>query len=84
MGHCKVRKYSQKADRWFGIALRPDGSLRLAGTLVGEWRFDREMEELLVDWEDSRSNAGGGGKVGRNQPCPCGSGKKYKRCCIDR
>lgn len=23
-------------------------------------------------------------KVGRNQPCPCGSGKKYKRCCLDR
>ena len=22
-------------------------------------------------------------KVGRNDPCPCGSGKKYKRCCID-
>jgi uncharacterized protein YecA (UPF0149 family) len=22
----------------------------------------------------------GGGKVGRNDPCPCGSGKKYKRC----
>ena len=21
-------------------------------------------------------------KVGRNEPCPCGSGKKYKRCCI--
>lgn len=21
-------------------------------------------------------------KVGRNKPCPCGSGKKYKRCCI--
>jgi uncharacterized protein YecA (UPF0149 family) len=20
-------------------------------------------------------------KVGRNHPCPCGSGKKYKRCC---
>ncbi|MYH39749.1 MAG: SEC-C domain-containing protein, partial [Candidatus Dadabacteria bacterium] len=20
-------------------------------------------------------------KVGRNSPCPCGSGKKYKRCC---
>ena len=20
-------------------------------------------------------------KVGRNQPCPCGSGKKYKKCC---
>ena len=22
------------------------------------------------------------GQVGRNQPCPCGSGKKYKRCCL--
>ncbi len=22
-----------------------------------------------------------GGKVGRNDPCPCGSGKKYKNCC---
>ncbi len=22
-------------------------------------------------------------KVGRNDPCPCGSGKKYKRCCMD-
>ncbi|MBW2373532.1 MAG: SEC-C domain-containing protein, partial [Deltaproteobacteria bacterium] len=21
------------------------------------------------------------GKVGRNDPCPCGSGKKYKKCC---
>ncbi|HWU87561.1 MAG TPA: tetratricopeptide repeat protein [Kofleriaceae bacterium] len=21
-------------------------------------------------------------KIGRNQPCPCGSGKKYKRCCL--
>lgn len=20
-------------------------------------------------------------KVGRNEPCPCGSGKKYKQCC---
>ncbi len=20
-------------------------------------------------------------KIGRNQPCPCGSGKKYKKCC---
>ncbi len=22
-------------------------------------------------------------KVGRNNPCPCGSGKKFKKCCID-
>lgn len=21
-------------------------------------------------------------KIGRNEPCPCGSGKKYKKCCL--
>ena len=23
-------------------------------------------------------------KIGRNEPCPCGSGKKYKKCCMDQ
>lgn len=23
-------------------------------------------------------------KIGRNDPCPCGSGKKFKKCCIDK
>ena len=23
-------------------------------------------------------------KIGRNDPCPCGSGKKYKRCCLEQ
>ncbi len=25
-----------------------------------------------------------GGKIGRNDPCPCGSGKKYKKCCLPK
>jgi hypothetical protein len=29
----------------------------------------------------SFSEAGGKARVGRNDPCPCGSGKKYKKCC---
>jgi preprotein translocase subunit SecA len=41
-------------------------------------------EELLapVDTGDERSNVpvSAGIKVGRNDPCPCGSGKKYKQC----
>jgi hypothetical protein len=24
------------------------------------------------------------GKLGRNDPCPCGSGKKYKNCCLEK
>ncbi len=23
-------------------------------------------------------------KTGRNAPCPCGSGKKYKKCCLNK
>lgn len=23
-------------------------------------------------------------KIGRNQPCPCNSGKKYKHCCLKK
>ena len=23
-------------------------------------------------------------KVGRNEPCPCGSGKKFKKCCLTK
>ena len=23
-------------------------------------------------------------KIGRNDPCPCGSGKKFKKCCLNR
>ncbi len=22
-------------------------------------------------------------KIGRNEPCPCGSGQKYKKCCLN-
>ncbi|WP_349291374.1 SEC-C metal-binding domain-containing protein, partial [Planococcus beigongshangi] len=31
------------------------------------------MEEKLMNRGDDM--------VGRNDPCPCGSGKKYKKCC---
>jgi len=25
-----------------------------------------------------------GRRIGRNEPCPCGSGAKFKKCCIDK
>ena len=84
MGHCAVRKYSQKADCWFGIALWEDGSIRFAGKLIGPWRFDREMERELAEWGGHRGKARARRRVARNQGCPCGSGKKYKRCCMLR
>jgi len=29
----------------------------------------------------AKSNRREGPKIGRNEPCPCGSGKKFKKCC---
>ena len=82
--HCAMRKYLQKADQWFGIALRPDGKIQLLAKLIGPWKVDWEMETLLKDSAARPSIRQARQKVGRNHPCPCGSGRKYKRCCIAR
>ena len=34
--------------------------------------------EILMNWPEPQEAEK---KVGRNEPCPCGSGKKYKKCC---
>ena len=34
-----------------------------------------------VNGSNRNAQPSGSGKVGRNAPCPCGSGRKYKRCC---
>ena len=50
-----------------------------AGLMNAYDYFRKEREgDLGVDAPEPRRNAS---KVGRNDPCPCGSGKKYKRCC---
>ncbi|MBT7308116.1 MAG: preprotein translocase subunit SecA, partial [Gammaproteobacteria bacterium] len=38
-------------------------------------------EPLPEEEEESKTFVREGRKVGRNEPCPCGSGKKYKQCC---
>jgi preprotein translocase subunit SecA len=43
---------------------------------------DRELQDLQFggDGSTSQNQVSVGQKVGRNDPCPCGSGKKYKKC----
>lgn len=42
-----------------------------------------EVQKLMgsTPLDVARSNMSKCGKIGRNDPCSCGSGKKYKRCC---
>src|SRR5581483_4520301 len=44
---------------------------------------DKELQDLQFvggDGSTTSQPVNGGQKVGRNDPCPCGSGKKYKKC----
>jgi len=48
-------------------------------------RKRRELEQARMagagDQQPVQQVVRSGSKVGRNDPCPCGSGKKYKKCC---
>ena len=45
--------------------------------------FSQENIEHLYKLHcDEEKQLKGKKKIGRNDPCPCGSGKKYKKCCL--
>jgi len=48
-------------------------------------RKRRELEQARMagsgDMQPVQQVVRGSAKIGRNDPCPCGSGKKYKKCC---
>lgn len=48
-----------------------------------EWDaiFNKETRDALYKKEKTSHTVVKAPKVGRNDPCPCGSGKKYKKCC---
>jgi uncharacterized protein len=60
-------------------ATAPDNIARWIVAL-NAWRLanDRPMQHTAPTPPPSFSSAQ---KIGRNDPCPCGSGKKYKKCC---
>lgn len=43
--------------------------------------FDAETKKALYKQQKSSTTVVKGEKVYPNDPCPCGSGKKYKKCC---
>lgn len=58
----------------------------VAQWVEGPWKHEPVLEKLLAeDREQPRlvQMPRGASKPGRNDPCPCGSGKKFKKCCID-
>lgn len=85
--HIALRKYKQKVDSWYGLSLSPaDGTIRFGKKAAFPWAFDPELQSAakqLGRAKVPRTTKRNGAKLGRNDPCPCGSGKKYKKCHLD-
>lgn len=89
--HCVKRKYQQHAAQWFGVSVSPTGQVQFGVTLDFPWEPSDELEQLTADMKPASkvhdaipqflrkvTNM----KLGRNDPCHCGSGLKYKKCCL--
>lgn len=91
--HCRRRKYVHRADNWFGLLVREtDGLPKFSLTTRFPWKRDSRMDALTrgmvlngnsgATQSVFTSRTSDGSKIGRNDPCVCGSGKKFKKCCL--
>lgn len=72
------------------MEIRKDKGHPLYEERVVEWLGeDYDPEEFDINkinegLSPKETNTTGLRKLGRNEPCPCGSGKKYKKCCLEK
>lgn len=81
-----AEKYRRRVSRsiGFGISLQQrDRPFDCCVWIEGPWQLDPDMEDLLAH-EPPFWPAPGQKRPGRNAPCFCGSGKKFKKCCLRR
>jgi preprotein translocase subunit SecA len=80
--HCEMRKYACKANSWYGINIDPQNlSIKFGVELDYPWEWSKTFDEALTDFSHGTVHHT---KIGRNSLCPCGSGKKFKKCCIGK
>lgn len=85
---------SDKIDQAARLGIRGDKNLRyLIGGIINFNAIPKEMRHLEFGTDDNpiplvrflpdlnKTTIVSEKKLGRNEPCPCGSGKKYKKCC---
>jgi len=63
---------------WYAFSGGPEEHPTHAGKYPYEPEFDLDVDDLL---QHPDTIVHTGPRVGRNDPCPCGSGKKFKKCC---
>lgn len=84
MGLAVARKYKTKADIWLALGAI-SGSENFVDAIAFNkepWVEDKDLEGFTkIALKQGKPINLDGKKVGRNERCYCGSGKKYKNCC---
>jgi hypothetical protein len=62
------------------VSRRIHKAMKISHRLTLEWLGEEDFDDVGIPEE--RREPVRAVKVGRNEPCPCGSGKKYKKCCL--
>jgi len=75
----EMRPYKDNID----VELREKLILGIAGAVTAIYRYFAPQRRMMAAGLGAERTAyrQAEGKIGRNDPCPCGSGKKYKHCC---
>lgn len=90
--HCIKRKYRQRANEWFGLCVSAEHQrVRFGLSLSSIWEKDEQLDVLTKDMPEASEplpvvlkSLKTKKKLGRNDLCPCGSNKKYKKCCLNK
>jgi len=69
---------------WEEEGRKQDQELRILESVCVQHEIDHLNGITCIDKEYKREPLKVGPKIGRNEPCPCGSGKKYKKCHIGK
>ena len=69
---------------WESPVKNKDNDLRLLESICVQHEIDHLYGKTILDREDKSEPIVVKKKIGRNDPCHCGSGKKYKKCCINK
>ena len=67
---------------WDKGNMNQDRENRVLESVCVQHEIDHLMGKTIHDREVKLEPTKVDKKVGRNDPCPCGSGKKYKKCCL--
>lgn len=83
LGYGQLAKYKHKADIWLSMGAYDNSENYIDAVAFSnqKWEQNNKMDMLTKELLGNGTFINVNKRIGRNDPCPCGSGRKYKRCC---